>query len=103
VRDRQASTTTFVDEPYASFASAGRVKISGNGRYVTGNAVPGQSFVYDVRDGVTDWITDGGVGNFFPVISRDGQYLAVLSNDAVAPVPPGTTGWQVFVVPNPAL
>jgi hypothetical protein len=62
----------------------------------------GGCYIRDRFTGVWHGISPhNGADVFFPMLSANGRYVAVLSASALAPLPGGTTGTQLFVLPNP--
>lgn len=92
VRDRQALTTLSI----GVLASA--VSLSGDGRYLVGHTWMGQAFVRDRFAAKTQYLSSSAV--WFPVISSNGRYVAVLSNIELDNQS-HTPGTKVFVYPNP--
>jgi len=95
VRDRQAVTTT------QAAGSASSFSLSGDGRYLAGHRSDGSSFVRDRFAGVTHWFSPpNGNDLFFPVLSRNGRYVGLLSNAAVTPGS-GGAGTRLYLLANP--
>jgi hypothetical protein len=101
VRNRQASTTKWVNVDSGANFDQGKAILSGDGRYLVGAYWVGWGLVYDTVTGYSHEITDTGAHLFLPVISRNGDYIAWLTDGAIAPVPPGTSGTLLFVLQNP--
>jgi hypothetical protein len=102
VRDRQAHTTTWAFVSTSTTISVDAVDLSGDGRYLTGDLSNGASFVRDrFADRISVISSDTGPDVYYPKLSANGRYIVVQSTGAVAPMPPGASGQQAFVIPNP--
>ena len=96
VRDRQAVTTTLAAGYAVSFS------LSGDGRYLTGHSSDGSCFVRDRFAGVTHWFSGvNGDDLYYPVLSRNGRYVGLLSNQTLAPGGGPSTGTRLFLFANP--
>jgi Tol biopolymer transport system component len=99
VRDRVGQTTTLGMFNHGFIV---RVHLSGDGRYLTGHWTNGASFIRDRFSGAVHAISPvDGPDVFYPVLSANGRYVAVISAAALVPLPPGPPRSQVLVLPNP--
>jgi Tol biopolymer transport system component len=95
VRDRQGITTT------SAAGATVSISISGDGRYLAGHMSNGSAFVRDRFAAITHLYTaSSGNDAFFPVISRNGRYVGVLSSHQLIPGS-GTAGTNAYLYPNP--
>ncbi|HUQ02032.1 MAG TPA: Ig-like domain-containing protein [Kofleriaceae bacterium] len=95
VRDRQGLTTTYA----AGYLES--ISLSGDGRYLVGHSFEGACLVRDRFAAVThNFSTPSGNDIYFPVISRNGRYVAFISNAQLVP-PGGTNGTNLYLFANP--
>jgi hypothetical protein len=95
VRDRQALTTLAIG------LSAGHLSLSGDGRYLVGHMASGSAFVRDRFAAQTQYFSTSSAHDiWFPVISANGRYVTVLSDQALDNQL-HSAGTKVFVYANP--
>ncbi|MCE9579264.1 MAG: tandem-95 repeat protein [Deltaproteobacteria bacterium] len=94
VRDRQGITTTLAIGGTGWHSPC----LSADGRYLVGYSASGNVNVRDRFAGVTSNVAGPNASS--ATISGNGRYIGFLSDKSLVPGQP-TTGYQVFVAPNP--